>query len=142
MPPDVGSLAQIILAAPDVDRLNQDLQAGLTWRKAYESASTVFTDTALQSPPPSTRASLLAGTTSFFARWGRAYRRASRELAALLKEPIPKTAAKRVALVDQLTQLAVLRREWEDDHDYCSRVLGDEWRGERTDFPRLQAIAH
>jgi len=142
MPPGAGSLAQMILAAPDADRLSQDLQAGLAWRNAYEAAGTVFTETALQSPPPATRASLLAGATSFFARWGRAYRRASRELAAILKEPIPKKAAERVALVDQLTQLAVLRREWDDDRDYCSRVLGDEWRGERTDFARLQAVAH
>jgi hypothetical protein len=142
MPPGARALADMILAAPDADRLSQDLQAGLVWSEANEAAAAIFTDAALQSPPPAIRASLLAGTTSFFARWGGAYRKVSRELAGLLHGPIPKAAAERLALVDQLTQLAALRRGWEDDRDYCSHALNDQWRGERTDFARLHAIAH
>lgn len=141
MPAGSGRVAQMILSAPDAGRLAQDLEAGRVWREAHDGAGAIFTDAALQSPPPQTRTALLAATTSFFARWGRAYRQASRDLAALLQAPIPGTASERVDLVDQLVQLAALRREWEDDRDFCSRVLGDEWRGERTDFARLQSIA-
>jgi hypothetical protein len=142
MPTGSGAVAQIILAASDIDRLAQDLEAGRAWREANEAASTLFTEAALQSPVPATRAALLAGTTSYFARWGGAYRSASRELAALLKIPLPKSASDRVALVDQLSELAVARRKWEDDRDYCSRALGEEWRGERTDFTRLLSVTH
>lgn len=141
MPAGGGDVAGTILAASDTDRLSEDLEAGRVWREAYDSAAGDFTDAALQAPAPQSRAALLAGTSSFFARWGGAYRQASRDLAALLKAPIPGSAAERVALVDRLSDLAALRRAWEDDRDFCSRILGDEWRGERTDFARLQAIA-
>lgn len=141
MPNGGAALARLILDAPDADRLNQDLEAGLVWRKAHDAAASSFTEAALQAPPPATRSALLAGTTSFFARWGGAYRQASRDLAALLTTPVPKAADERVGLVDQLVKLAALRREWDDDRDYCSRSLGDDWRGERSDFTRLQAVA-
>lgn len=141
MPAGSAQIAQHILGVSDGTRLVQDLAAGSKWRDAYDSAATTFTEAALQAPPPATRAALLAGSTSFFARWGRAYRQASRELAALLNGPIPGAAAERVGLVDQLFKLASLRREWEDDWDFCSRALGDEWRSERTDFGRLNTVA-
>jgi len=140
MPSASGPLARLIFDAPDADRLKQDLQAGEAWREAHDAAARIFTEAALQAPPPATRSALLAGTTSFFARWGGAYRRASRDLAALLTKPLPKAADERVELVDQLVSLAALRREWEDDREYCSRALGDEWRGERSDFTRLKSV--
>jgi hypothetical protein len=141
MPAGSASTAESVLSASDPDRLSRDLKAGLVWRENNDAAAELFTTAALQSPPPTSRGSLVAGTTSFFARWGSAYRQASRELASLLKQPIPRTADERVSLVDQLCELANLRREWEEDRDYCSLVLGDEWRGEWTDFSRLQAVA-
>ena len=141
MPTGSGDVALTILAASDARRLSDDLEAGRAWREAYDAAGADFTDAALQAPAPQSRASLVAGTTSFLARWGGAYRQASRDLAALLRAPIPGPAAQRVELIDRLTELATLRRAWEDDRDFCSRILGDEWRGERTDFARLQAVA-
>lgn len=141
MPAGGAAVAQAILSASDARRLSDNLDAGRIWREAYDSASAVFTEAALQSTAPQSRAALLAGTTSFFARWGGAYRQASRDLAGLLKAPIPKTASERVDLIDSLMELATLRRAWDDDRDFCSRILGDEWRGERTDFGGLQAIA-
>jgi hypothetical protein len=141
MPPEAGPIAPLILAAPDHDRLAQALEAGRIWREAYDAASGIFTDAALQAPPPAGRAALLAGATSFLARWGGAYRGASRELAALLRKPLPGTADERVALLDQLVELAALRSAWANDGDYCARILGDHWRGERTDFARIEAIA-
>lgn len=141
MPAGGGAVAQMILSASDVGRLSDSLDAGFIWRQAYDAAGAVFTDAALQFPPPQSRAALLAGTTSFFTRWGGAYRQASRDLAALLKAPIPGSAAERVGLVDNLMELATLRRAWDADSEYCSRILGDEWRSERTDFGRLKEIA-
>lgn len=141
MPAGSGAAGQAILAASDVRRLSDNLEAGRAWREAHDAAAQIFTDAALQAAPPQSRAALLAGTTSFFARWGGAYRQASRDLAALLKAPLPASAAERVSLVDDLSELAALRRSWETDGDYCSRTLGDDWRGERTDFRGLQLVA-
>lgn len=141
MPAGSGDVAQAILTAPDASRLSEDLEAGRVWREAYDAAGTDFTVAALQAAPPQNRAALVAGVTSYFARWGSAYRQASRELASWLQAPIPRSAAERVELIDRLTDLAALRRLWDDDRDFCTRILRDEWRGERTDFARLAAIA-
>jgi hypothetical protein len=83
----------------------------------------------------------VAGTRSFFVRWGGSYRGASRELAGLLREGLPKTAGERVELIDRLSSIAALKADWEKDRDYCSRIFGDAWRGEKSDFVRLLAIA-
>lgn len=140
MPFGSAALALRILAGPEVEGLRQDLEAGRVWREAHDAASALFTDAALQSPPLQIRGALIAGAGSLFARWGGGYRQASRDLAGLLKNSIPRTAGERVELVDQLLHLTALRRKWEDDGDYASRILGDDWRGERTDFARLQVI--
>jgi hypothetical protein len=141
MPAGSADVAKAILVATDAGRLSKNLEAGGVWRQAYDAATAVFTDTALRSPAPQLRAALMAGTTSFLARWGGSYRQASRDLAALLKEPIPQLAPERVQLADRLMGLSALRRAWEDDRDYCARVLADSWRGEATEFTKLAAVA-
>jgi hypothetical protein len=133
-------VARAILEAPDPARLVGALQAGSEWRVAYDAAVTAFVEPAFAAQIVSLRGPLVAGTHSFLARWGGAYRAASRELAGLLREPIPKAADDRVELVDRLGAIAAMRARWEDEREYCSRVLGDAWRGERTDFERLVAI--
>jgi hypothetical protein len=101
----------------------------------------VFVETAFVHPLGGLRSPLVAGTRSFFARWGGAYRRASRELAGLLRGPLPKSAAERVALVDSLSSVAAAKSTWEADRNHGSRILGDAWRGEKTDFAGLFAVA-
>ena len=73
----------------------------------------------------------------FFARWGSAYRQASRQLATLLTNAMPKTAADRTDLVDRLIKIASLREAWKSDETWCANVIGDEWRGEQTTFSKL-----
>ena len=141
MPANSCQAAQKILAAPDVGRLSRALEAGRVWRDAYDEAARVFTEAALQAPAPQWRAALATGATSFFARWGKPYRQASQNLAALLLEPIPKSAVERVELIDRLSELSKLRRVWGGDSDYCSRLLADDWRNDHTDFGRLCDIA-
>ncbi len=139
----VGStdVARSVLESPDIPRLQEALQAGASWRDAHEVASAVFVDTALANSASHLRGALTAGVHSFFARWGRRYRGASQELAGLLRKGLPKTAAERVQLVDQLTTVASLKANWEGDGDYCSRILRDAWRNEKTEFTKLLAIA-
>ncbi|WP_237709177.1 DUF3320 domain-containing protein [Sphingomonas elodea] len=139
MPAGTLEIARALLAASDLPRLQAALGDAAAWRADQDRLSEQFVDAAFTTPVSHLRAPLVAGTRSFFARLGGAYRRASRELAGLLRGPIPKAAAERVALVDALVELASKRASWRDDEAYCANALGDAWRGERTDFHRILA---
>lgn len=141
LPAGGADIARAVLVASDVARLQEALQAGASWREAHDEAAALFVDAAFAMPADHLRAPLAAGLHSFFARWGGGYRGASRELAGLLREGLPKTAAERVERVDRLATVASLKVGWENERDYCSRILGDDWRGEKTDFARLALIA-
>ena len=137
LPRESMDVARAVLSAPDPTRLRETIEAGVAWRTAQDGAAAIFVDAAFQTQVGHLRAPLVRGSRSFFARWGGAYRSASRGLAGLLRGEMPKSAADRVALVDQLTALAAMRTAWQGDREYCARMLGDAWRNERTDFGRL-----
>lgn len=141
MPAGARDIVRRILASTDIARLRDVLQAGAAWRAAYDETAATFTDAAFAAPYTALRGPLVAGAQSFFARWGRAYRDASRELSGLLRGAIPKQASERVKLIDQLGAVAAKKSSWDEDRDYCGRVLGDSWRGDKTDFTRLLAVA-
>lgn len=140
-PGGAAEAASVMLAATDLPRLRDALAAGAAWRTAHDVAAGVFVDSAFQTSASGLRSPLVAGSHSFFVRWGGAYRAASRDLAGLMRGPLPKPAAERVELVDQLVSIAAMKASWEEDRDYCGRILGDAWRGEKTDFGRLHSIA-
>lgn len=140
LPAGGSDIARAVSAASDIPRIREALQAGTSWRKARVEAETVFVESAFSASAGHLRGPLAAGTHSLFVRWGRSYRNASRELAGLLRGGLPKTAAERVERIDRLAAIAALKAAWEDDQDYCSGVLGDAWRGEKSDFERLFAI--
>lgn len=123
----------------DKARLRENLEAGLRWQTGRQENDATFTDSAWRYDAASLRPALAAGKDSFFARWGSAYRRASRELGALLNDQLPKSATDRTELVDRLIEIAELRDAWRDDEGWCGKSLGDEWRGEKTAFNSLTA---
>lgn len=133
--------ARAMFRAADLDRLRSMLNAGAAWHAAREAAEKNFVETAFDAPIAALRGPLAAGTISFFARLGGSYRRASSELRGLLRGPLPKTAGERVALVDALNEVSVLKTRWNDDKEYGLRVFGGAWLGDRTDFDRLLRIA-
>ena len=141
-PGSASETAAAIMAVPDLTRLVEVLSAGAAWREARDRFEGTFVEAAFRKEAAALRAPLIAGARSVFARWGGKYRAASRELAALLREAPPKSAAERVKLVDSLLDLAAKREAWEADRDYGSRVLSDAWRAERTDFAGLLHFAH
>lgn len=141
LPSGATEIARAILFAPDSKRLCDALQTGAAWRSSYDEAANVFVEAAFQIHASSLRRSLVAGCRSWFARWGGAYRGASRELAGLLRCALPKTATERVALIDRLVSIHALKASWEEEREYCGRILGDDWRGEKTEFSRLHVVA-
>lgn len=130
-----------VLELRDKARLRENLEAGLRWQTARQENESAFSDTAWRYDAVPLRSALAAGRSSFFARWGSAYRRASRDLGELLQDPLPKSASDRTELVDRLIDTAALRSDWRDDEEWCGSILGDEWRGEKTPFqPLLSAV--
>lgn len=134
-------LAIRLLQTPDVHRLENDLAIGSRWKAERDASDGEFLDHAFATEVAHLRGPLLAGTTSFFARWGGAYRTASRDLAGLLKGVLPKSAEERVELVDRLLEIARLRREWGEEESFLGRALGEEfWQAERTDWQRIMKV--
>ncbi len=134
MPAGAELLASQAMGAPDKQRLELALGQGLIWRTARDAAKEIFLDDAFSVSLPSLRIPIAAGEQSFFARCGAGYRKASRALQGLLRGALPKPASKRLALISDLAAIQELLVSWRDDEPYCARVLGDFWRGERTDF--------
>jgi hypothetical protein len=126
-----------LIVLPDKARLRENLEIGLRWYNARQESDSTFNNAAWKFEASALRSALAAGRNSFFARWGSAYRQASRELGGLLQTPLPKPAAVRTELADCLILISALRDEWRSDEEWCSNVLGDEWRGEKTAFAAL-----
>ncbi|WP_304413096.1 DEAD/DEAH box helicase, partial [Paracoccus sp. PAMC 22219] len=128
-------------AAARDPRLSQALQAGADWAAAQEQAMTRFAPAAADLDPTPLRAGLARGVGSFFGRLFGPYRGSTAQLQALLVAPMPSAAADRLALVDELVALRRLRRLLAEDEAYLAATLGADWRGERTPFARLGAVA-
>jgi len=141
LPAGKADLARQIFPVMDAARLSDALDAARQWRERHDAVSENFIDAAFGADPASLRGPLAAGTTSFFARWGSAYRAASRELAGMLKGTLPKTAPDRLMLLDLLLEVRALRTRWGDDEAFLAAALDEAWRGERTDFAGAAAVA-
>lgn len=141
LPTHSSDIAAKMFSSTNLTRLQQGIEAGATWQAARESADKLFTAAAFISPSLTLmRGAIAAGTQSLFTRWGSAYRNASRELSGLLRSTLPKSANERLHLVDMLVEVQSLRSKWALDESYCAQTLGDEWRGERTEFTRLLPV--
>ena len=137
IPANAAPWIPILFERAEDPRWREALDAGATWAAAREAAGDSFAATAWDADPAAMRAMIAPGTTSFFWRLSGGYRRASRELAALLTCPLPKRAAERLALVDTLIDVHTKRRTLADDEAWLQSALGPEWRGERTPFSAL-----
>ena len=112
--------------------------AGERARAAQAECGELFKPAAFQGDHGALRSSLVRGTASFFARFGRDYRLASAELASLLERKMPKPPRDRVALVDWLIAVHAAAREFERREMDGSRLAGPSWRGIDTDFMKIE----
>jgi hypothetical protein len=140
LPANAADAASRLLAEGSLERLAQALRAGANWRVARSQATEQFVDAAFDASPVSLRGALAGGVHSFFARWGGAYRGASRELAGMLRGPLPKSPKDRLSLLDVLIDIDEKKKCWKADESYCAKCVGDAWRDELTDFEQLLPI--
>ncbi|TJZ82896.1 DUF3320 domain-containing protein [Paracoccus hibiscisoli] len=138
-PQDAALHAGALFAAAGDPRLAQALQAGADWATAQAQAR--FTPAAFEIDPGPLRDALARGVGSVLGRFFGPYRGASAQLRALLTQDLPPDAAGRLALADQLVALRRLRRALADEEGYLAATLGAAWRGERTPFAALAAVA-
>ena len=96
LPGDREKTASTILESPDLERLCRDLDVAADWRAKRNENAETFIDQAFDTPVVELRGPLAAGANSFFARWGGPYRSASRQLAGLLKDRLPRAANERI----------------------------------------------
>lgn len=139
MPGGIDGTIEILLRADNKPRLAETLTAGDGWRQKFDTVEPYFIEAAFASQVAHLRGPLVAGAGSFFARLGSAYRGASKELAGLLRDSLPKKAGERLDLLDDLLDVQSRNARWSEDESYCAGVLGDEWRGSRTNFALLSS---
>ena len=125
----------------DLKRLCHGIQHGIDWSKAKKFNEAIFQPSAFEQNLNHLRAPITAGATSFFARLGSNYRRASKELALYLKIPIPSKAPERLSLLDSLSDVVRKRQELKNEENFLSHVFGSDWRGEKTDFAAINGGA-
>lgn len=141
-PSDVrSSVTQSLFERIGQPRLTETLTAGAEWAEARREAEGRFAAQAWSSEAGPLRAAIAGGQASFFARLFGPYRKYSAVLAGLLSGPLPKSAAERLALVDELATVQNLRRRLADEEAWLQATLGENWRGERTDFAGFAAIS-
>ena len=137
MPDESLTIIEKILQADNQKRLLKILVEGKKWRAQYKVLQSYFVEAAFTSPAAHMRGPIVAGKSSFFTRLGWAYRNSSKELAGLLRKKLPKKASRRLALLDGLLAVQASHTRWNGDKRYCTTILGDEWRGSRTNFEQL-----
>ncbi|WP_374393417.1 DUF3320 domain-containing protein [Tabrizicola sp.] len=136
-----SAVTQSLFERVDQARLAEALTAGSEWSKARRDAESRFAEPAWTADISSLRVAIAGGQASFFARIFGPYRKASAGLAGLLSAPLPKAAAERLALVDQLAHVQTLRRRLADDEAWLQAALGENWRCERTDFAGFAEVS-
>jgi hypothetical protein len=115
-------------------------RAGLTLNDLRSELADIFLDAAFDLQVGTLRQSLTSGL-SFFGRLGSDYRNASKTLGSLLKMPLPKKAAPRIALTDRLIAFAKHQTEFLADVEPMGAILPVYWRGSKTDFLALREAA-
>ncbi len=140
-PENVSRLVPALFEHVNEARLMEGLLAGASWAEARTAASRSFSAAAWTADSAALRAAIVSGQTSFFARLFGSYRRASSELSTLLSVALPGPPSDRLALVDELLEVQVLRTRLAEDEDWLRQVLGEAWRGESTPFAEMRNAA-
>lgn len=134
-------LLQLLFADIERVQLIPVLEAGLARQKDIEALSSVFIETAYSVPIEHLRSPIAAASGSWFTKWGRAYRKASRELGSLLKTKLPKSVSERLDLFDRLFLAQQNKARFEQDADMLRGKLGVNWQAEQTRFELILSVA-
>ena len=111
--------------------------AGKAFAEARAGQMDTFTEAVWEIDPRPMCDALRDGSRSFFARWRRRYRDASRDLGSALRETLPRKADARLALAEAALALHARRDALLTQAKGMEAALGLIWRGTETDFGAL-----
>ncbi|WP_084420736.1 DUF3320 domain-containing protein [Henriciella litoralis] len=132
-PCNTASLVDSLEPDTSLENLEFAAQKALDYTEAWAVAGSTYVEAALAHEMPPLRTAI-AGGTSFWSRLGGKYRSASKELASLLKQSLPKTQLDRLSLIDNVIELQKKRSAYISQSSQLRVFLGNNWREEETDF--------
>ncbi|MGH6912080.1 MAG: DUF3320 domain-containing protein, partial [Geminicoccales bacterium] len=116
------------------------VRLGQAQRAHRDRLAELCTEAAWSAGLAACRRDLAAHGRSWFRASHRDWRRARRELAALVKGPPPRSWSERLALLDALLETQEARR-WLAEHDEIgAKAFGRLWRGADSDWQALAAV--
>lgn len=139
-PPSTKLYLRIVADTSERPRLILSVEVCRDWQTSKQAAAD-YVDAAWQAPADRLRSSVARGVGSFFVRLGSNYRSASRELATLLNNSLPRQANDRLHLVDRLITLQQKRQKYQDQSEFLRPLLGGAWQGEDTPFSEFLEVA-
>ena len=139
-PEHAPALVPLFLDNNTSANLRTALKTGLEWQSVRSVGAATFRDAAWSISVDHLRGPIAATVGSFFTKFGGAYKSASRELATLLQNPIPKTAEERLELVDELITAHAKQKYFDELSPFLENTLGKNWHGENTPFIKILAV--
>ena len=140
-PTEAMSLAATVLEHATGRQVAESLDVGATWATAKRESEALFREHAWDASAVELQVDLERGIADglrgTFARLGSDYRQASKDLARLLADELPRGATDRVALAKRLADVQRRRRTLKDEEEFLKAHLGASWRGEQTNFSSL-----
>ncbi|MCC2097653.1 MAG: DUF4011 domain-containing protein, partial [Hyphomicrobiales bacterium] len=133
---DWDGMIPLLFDIADKQPFNSSIGCAVAWTQAQENSSFKKAATSIQAGEM--RAALCAGLGSFFGRLSSRYRSASKSLATLIHDELPKQAAGRVTLVDRLIEFQSLNERFRQSLPILQDHLGQLWAGEATDFKTIR----
>lgn len=123
----------------DLDALQCLIDAGRAHAAAWVVAAQAFNDAGRGAEYSAIRTAIVTKGASLFRFLDRKYRSEIALLRSYLIEPLPKTPAERVTLVDRMIAAQNAKAAFVAA-ETVGNVFGAAWQGERSDWDRLEAV--
>jgi hypothetical protein len=135
------SLIRSLFNVTQTHRLVAALDLGENWLQARQAAEARFVDAAWSIDPVPLRTTIAQGAASIFSRWFGGYRKASTQLAGVVRGALPTEPTIRLSLITELAELAAKRKRLAEEDGWLRGILAEDWQGEKTAFRDIKAVA-
>ncbi len=139
-PKDTPQFIEVVHQNIQSEKFLEALKAGRKWIKYKREISQKVTNSIWSQELSHLRPEIVKGTSSWILRFLKKYRSASAELAAHLKNELPKEPSERLKKLDEIIAAKEEKKLFDEDAAYLEGILGEEWRGERTPFDTIITV--
>ncbi|AET91708.1 putative DNA helicase related protein [Burkholderia sp. YI23] len=124
-----------------LDALRQLVDHGTQFSDSRARLHTTFTDSAWDEDIEACRRHIAAHGDSIFRVFSGEYRRALSTIKSHARNPLPKSHAQRVELLDDLIDSKKHRKALVEKHAEGQGAFGSFWKGEHSDWKQLHAVS-